>query len=118
LFHDEWFVLLYDLHDDFFGLGSKFLGSSLNFFPDLLHLVFESISHLWVRLNEFNVISGDDVNNLITDGDHDLLARLNDNLFDGLKSLDDFWFVVLNHFLYLGLDFVIQVSSGSLDFFP
>jgi len=107
LFHDEWFVLFNDLHYDFFGLGSEFLGSSLNFFPDGFHLVFESISHLWIRLNELNVISSNDVDDLVADGDDNLLSSINNNLFDGLQSLDDSWLVFLDGFLHFSLDLVI-----------
>merc|ERR1719494_558059 len=97
-FHDFFFVLVQDAGSNHFGESGQFLGDLLHFFPQIFHVIHDSVS---ILLRFSNLSPSDDGDDLITDGDHDLLVRVQDYLFHGVQSFDDLGLVLGDQSLHL-----------------
>merc|ERR1719494_868993 len=114
-FHDFLFVLVQDAGSNHLGESGQFLGDLLHFFPQIFHVIHDSVS---VLLRFSNLSPSDDGDDLITDGDHDLLVRVQDYLFHGVQSLDDLGLVLGDQSLHLFFGDSNKVISSSLYFLP
>merc|ERR1719193_268847 len=114
-FHDLFFVLVQDTGSNHLGESGQFLGHFLHFFPQIFHVIHDSVS---ILLRFSNLSPSDDGDDLITDGDHDLFVRVQDYLLHGVQSFDDLGLVLGDQSLHLFFCNSDKVISSSLYFLP
>merc|ERR1719193_3095716 len=114
-FHDLFFVLVQDTGSNHLGESGQFLGHFLHFFPQIFHVIHDSVS---ILLRFSNLSPSDDGDDLITDGDHDFLVRVQDHLLHGVQSFDDLGLVLGDQSLHLFFGDSNKVISSSLYFLP
>merc|ERR1719494_352834 len=106
-FHDFFLVLVQDTGSNHLCESGQFLSYFLHFFPQIFHVIHDSVS---VLLRFSNLSPSDD--------GHDLLVRVQDYLLHGVQSFDDLGLVLSDQSLHLFFGDSNKVISSSLYFLP
>jgi len=94
---------------------TKFLGSSLDFLPDITESTFCHVGLIFGRGDEF---SNDNFNDVILDGYNDFLSTLDNGFSQLLQVGKDLGFEFFDNLDYINLDFVSSFLGSGLHFSP